>query len=307
MDRGAWKGRGKSMGWKVDTIPNGFVILSDRNEPVATFEHSTEKEAEAAREHVVAALEGVKLVVGHGSDTTFKDTAGFLTTFGREFSQVLAKAGIDDASFVDCYSALVEGIGTKEITPDKPRAMHPEKITESTMPTKRGFETKRVRASHITKAIKNTLRGKSMGWKVDTIPNGFVIISDRNKPVATFEYSTEEEAEAAREHVIAALEGVRLLVGHGSNRTTSEDWEGFLTVLGEEFSAVLAKAGFDGASGQGCFCSIGAALGTADITADTLRSLSSDQVAEITSATNVFFETKRVKASHVTKAIKNTL
>jgi len=295
------------MGWKVGTFPKGFLIFSDRNGPVATFACPTEEGAEAAREHVVAALEGVKLVVGHGSDTTFKDTAGFLTTLGREFSQVLAKAGIDDASFVDCYSALVDGIGTKEITPDTLRSMHPDQIADITSAMNRVFETKRVRASHITKAIKNTLRGKSMGWKVDTIPNGFVIISDRNKPVATFEYSTEEEAEAAREHFIAALEGVRLLVGHGSNRTTSEDWEGFLTVLGEEFSAVLAKAGIDDASGQDCFSAIADALGTKDITADTLRSLSSDQVAEITSATNVFFETKRVKASHVTKAIKNTL
>ena len=296
------------MGWKVSTTGNGFVIFSDRNMPVATFEHSTEEEAEAAREHVVAALEGVRLVVGHGSDTTFKDTAGFLTTLGREFSQVLAKAGIDDASFVDCYSALVDGIGTKEITPDTLRSMHPDQIADITSAMNRVFETKRVRASHVTKAIKNTLRGKSMGWKVDTIPNGFLIISDRNKPVATFEYSTEEEAEAAREHVIAALEGVRLLVGHGNDRTTSKDDPlGFLTTLGEEFSAVLAKAGIDDASGQDCFSAIADALGTKDITADTLRSLSSDQVAEITSAMNVFFETKRVKASHVTKAIKNTL
>src|SRR5262245_12662971 len=116
------------MGWKVDTIPNGFVIFSDRNRPFDTLEYSTEEGAGAAREHVVAALEGVKLVVGHGSDTTFKDTAGFLTTLGREFSQVLAKAGIDDASFVDCYRALVDGTGTKEITPDTLRSMHPDQI-----------------------------------------------------------------------------------------------------------------------------------------------------------------------------------
>src|SRR5262245_3696467 len=176
------------MGWKVDTISNGFVIISDRNRPVATFKYSTEEGAEAAREHVVAALEGVKLVVGHGS----KDTAGFLTTLGREFSQVLAKAGIDDASFVGCYSALVDGIGTKEITPGTLRSMHPDQIADITSAMNRIFKTKRVRASHVTKAIKNTLRGKPMGWTVDTIPNGFVIISDRNGPVATFEYSTKE-------------------------------------------------------------------------------------------------------------------
>jgi len=145
------------MGWTVDTIPNGFVIISDRNRPVATFKYSTEEGAEAAREHVVAALEGVKLVVGHGSDTTFKDTEGFLTTLGSEFGDVLyGKAGIS-ASGVDSYSAIVEVLGTKDITPDTLRSLSPDQIAKIAAELNRFFETKRVRASHVAKAIKNTL------------------------------------------------------------------------------------------------------------------------------------------------------
>jgi hypothetical protein len=88
---------------------------------------------------------------------------------------------------------------------------------------------------------------------------------------------------------------------------TFKDWEGFLSTLGDQFCDVLAKAGINDASGQDCYSAIVDALGTKDITPDTLRSFSPETMANIAAAMNRFFETKSIKPSHVAMATENTL
>jgi hypothetical protein len=92
-----------------------------------------------------------------GTSMTFKDWDGFLSTLGDEFCDVLAKAGIDDASGQDCYSAIVDALGTKDITPDTLRSLTPETIANIAAAMNRFFETERIKPSHVATATENTL------------------------------------------------------------------------------------------------------------------------------------------------------
>jgi len=60
----------------------------------------------------------------------FTDWAGFLTTLGREFSEVLRKAGIKDVSGQDCFSVIADTLGTKDITPDTLRSLTPKQTAK---------------------------------------------------------------------------------------------------------------------------------------------------------------------------------
>ena len=86
------------------------------------------------------------------------DELGFLTILRNEFHYVLTtKAGIDEVSGVDCYSAIM-AVLKPPLTAETLASLTPSQFDELATEFNAFFESDTIKAAHIKEAVASTLK-----------------------------------------------------------------------------------------------------------------------------------------------------